>query len=446
MVTSETSSTLFASLHPILESLETAMTAHRTALDRAKKASESAGWHLLKVDPTAWTAKIEAARGNPGELQQICVDYDEEALYCMSTWLHWYINSRKAMDSRTNIGNVVVDTLIFHDAQRVRGTGGSYGGFYDTQGAKGTVCVNSYLCDLIGARLLLASSLHLQEYVEDGRLALAEHAMKHMQPVQVAAFKSFVTALPTNQRGNWYTEDLVVAPAKPSMNTGKPEGIDCRRVWAVEFVDCVNSKHPASARLADLLAQTPGIFDGLKQAEAILKQEQNGRVNERQHAHRLLEFLHAEGRHGVGSGGATVDRLVREQSKRRIDYETFHRLFGFQVELCEGQVRAIVAALVAAAGEATQLLTELEAKQEPTYDRFLTSQIMMNNCLAADVSLRQWIRRLRHQKKEGMVDLSNGAGARSLKTAIDELRAFYNFALQNRREDIAIAASAVGGE
>jgi hypothetical protein len=429
MATSDTTSTLFVSLHPILDSLETATNEHRLALDLAHKATESVGWHLRKVDPTAWTAKIEAARGNPEELRQIRLDYDEEALYCMSTWLHCQITRRTAMISHNKIGNAILDALIFHDDERTKV------GYHSDS-------LTSHICDLIGARLLLASALRLKERSEYSALVLAEHALQHMQPIQIAAFKSFVTVLPTNQcRRGWYTEDLVVSPTG-LMNTGRPEGTDCRKVWAVEFVDCVNSKHPASAKLAELLAQTSAVFHDLKEAEAILKHEQNGSVNERQHANRLLEFLHSEDKRGAASGG-NVDQQVGAQSKRRLEYETFRRLFGLRVKLCETHVESIVAALVEATAETAQLLAELEARKDETYDRFLTLQIMMNNCLAADVSLRQLIRRLGLQKNEGLIDLSKGAGALALKTAINELRVFYNFAIENRREELAAVASAI---
>ena len=69
-----------------------------------------------------------------------------------------------------------------------------------------------------------------------------------------------------------------------------------------------------------------------------------------------------------------------------------------------------------------------------TIDRLLTVRIMMNNCLAAEITLRAYVPELAQSIQILDKDLSHGAGRKALDAEFEEARKHYDFSLKRRQE------------
>lgn len=407
-------SSLFSQLHPALSQLEEAMGQQQTFVEAVRMASNSTSQFLKRIDPTAWSDKIEAALDNPEELTRLRVLYDEEVLAFTSSWLAYETSRNAMMDGRTAISNAIADALIAHENIRDRSA--------------------EWLKRIFKSRLLMASELHCRDDGEKLDISSSEG-----YKIQCTAYRALVEALPSSSRVHPYTTDLVI-PGRYYLDHLSPE-VDLRKVWSVDFIDCINSKHPQGAKLAELLTIAHQAHSALQSAEADLCGNQNGRVNERQHASRLLEFLHPEhsSQHAGYFCGGNLSHQVQEQNKRRYEYEVHHQVFDTSMRNFGDLVCAVVATLKSAVVETSQLLDELDASKNDTADRYRTLRIMMNNCLAADLLLRKWVKYLRSLDKTANTDLSRGAGVRAIDAAFDGLAKHYQYTVECRRKQNADA-------
>ncbi|MCC7531441.1 MAG: hypothetical protein IT342_23260 [Candidatus Melainabacteria bacterium] len=421
----DASSELFASLHSALAVLEAAIAQQASATSDARQHSERVNRVVHEVDPTSWTSKIEAARSNADELARLRVLYDEKAIGFISTFLSWDIQRGVMMDSRSQVSDAIIDALIAHDDI-----------------AKGSP--DEWLKPIFKARINFATSVHASEVGGWPDLRLNDGLMARLQKIQVAAFKAFVAQLPGLSRHRLYSCDPVVHGRKyePHLNND----VDLRNAYPVPFVDCVNSTHPASEFLAALYEECHNALSECWLAEKSLK-EDNGRVNERQHANRLLDYLHSDDTAMAAYRcGGNLDQQVEAQNNRRYAFETCRHVLMVAVRRYKALVEKVVETLKASAEETAQLISEMEAEPHNTIDRIETAAIMINNCLATDARLRFWMRHLSALEKTLQSDLSRGAGSVAITAAFEDARKNYDWQVTRKREALAGKTTEGGGE
>lgn len=407
----------FATLHPALAALEAVIAAQTGAVAEATRHAETVRRQVATVDPTAWTKEIEAARDVPEELARIRVRYDEEALAFMSAWLRWEISRSKMMEGRSAVSANIVETLIAHDAIHASSS-------------------DALWKPIMQARLLVASKMHSADVGQWPEMRSTDMLVNGIHKILVVAFRRMAAAFPNARRQHPYTRELVIQGKqfKSVLNSD----IDLRTVWPVPFVDCMNSKHPHSARLAELLEQTDNAMQACYNAENCVKGDQNGRVNERQHAARLMDFLHHDSPADAAYYcGGNLEDQVKAQHGRRLDYETHRHLLLVAVHKFHDLIKEVVLTLDESIKETAAMLCEIEADRSTTIDRWQTVRIMMNNCLAADAKLRRWV--TQHLQVQGSLlgDLSSGAGGRALAAEFEAVRQTYSWSVDRRRKELA---------
>lgn len=412
-------STTFASLHPAIAALETAMGEQKEKVAKAEAALARTRQHLKEVEPTAWSAKIEAASKNADELARIRTIYDEQGLGFMTNWLCWESVRDEMMRGRSRIYDAIIGALVAREDLRARD--------------------EVWLKPIIEARLLVASRLHGQEPGEDLNLSPNDSLILRLHKVQTKAFRAMAAALSQSTQRRPYTTELVVNGK--SVQSYLSEGVDLRKVWHCPFHDCRNAKHPASVKLAGLFERVEAALMLAIEVETELKSEQNGSVNERQHAARMLDFLHHENATDAAYYcGGNLEEQIKAQNRRRLDYETYRQALLVVVRIYRALVEEFVDTLKAATSEALTLLGEVEENLTSAAERVDAVRRMMNNCLAGDACLRRWVRELKELEETLSLDLSRGAGSRALGSAFEDLAKHYAYGVEKRREVLASAA------
>ncbi len=421
----DASSELYASLHPVLAALEAVIAQQSNATSYAFEYGNSVNRSWSEVDPTSWTSKIEAARNNADELARLRVLYDEKAIGFISTFLRWDIQRSLMMNCRSLTSDAIVSAIIAHDDI--------------TKGAP-----DEWLKPIFKTRITYATAVHASEAGEWPDLRLNDGLMARLQKIQTTAFKAFVAQLPNATRHRLYSTDPVVHGRK--YESFLDNDVDLRNCYAVPFVDCVNSTHPASQSLATLLDDCHGALHECWMAEKELKAD-NGKVNERQHANRLLDYLHSDDTATAAYHcGGTLDQQVEAQNNRRYSYEAYRHVLIVALRRYKELVAKVVETLKASAEETAQLVSEMEAEQHNTIDRIQTVAIMINNCLAADAKLRFWMRHLNTLEKTLNSDLSRGAGSAAINATFEETRKRYDWQVNRKREALAGKTTEGGGE
>lgn len=411
-------SELFASLHPGLAALESAIGEQIKAIATGSSNASWAQRALQAANPTSWSSRIEAARNNPEELAKLRVLYDEAALSALGAYLNWQAplsySPRKV--GVISILDAIANAIIAHDDIEKR-------------------CEHEWLKPIFKARIKMAATLHCSSTGEVPDVRMNDAFIGRLQKIQVESFKAFLLTLKAMPAG-WYPTEPAVSrrEIQPFSNSD----VDLRSLPVVHFVDCFNSTHPASESLAGLLEQCDQSMRAGWENHKLLKGDQNGRVNERQHAGRLLDFLHSEGTpHAAYHCGGTLDQQVKAQDERRYEYETYCHLLLASVHKFRKLIEQTIETLKASAKEGEDLLAEMEAEKHNSIDRTLTLAIIINNCLCADVSLRRWMRESAAFQKALDNDLSRGAGRRVLEAAFQEVHNTYKHSVSTRRDELA---------
>lgn len=381
------------------------------AHQRMDHTSKWAGQTVDSVDPARWTKKIEAALGKPEELEALRVTYDEKALTAMSTWLSEQRIWRNICDGNAAICDAIRDVLAAYDAI----SPGS---------------ADQWIKPIMQSRCVEAVELHRTEvgrnHVDD-RGSLFTRAYD----ILVAAFTNLEKELsPRGMQSSYgaYTTDLVVQGSKYEKFLNRD--VDLRHVYMVEFVDCVNSKHPASQKLAELMISLEPLVEAARLAESRLKGGQNpydkncskinnGTINERQHANRLLDALHGQ------PSCIPTEKQVEEQDERRRLYEGVRQEVLIAHKALRAHYEELVKTLHASVAETQQLLGEIQGDRCTTVDRWETVRICMNNCLAVDLRLRSLGRELQNLLNVYSKDLSQGAGLQTIAERFAEVEARY---------------------
>lgn len=412
----------FSALHPALAVLETAMGNQKSFVEEASRFSDHVTRLLQAIDATAWSGKIEAAMNNEDELYRLRILYNEEALNFFSSYLRYSAKRSKIMEGRSVISDAITEALIAHDAIDAKAP-------------------DAWLKPIFKARLLVAHGLHRAEVTGgDGLPSPHDLPLKRVKQIAQSLFKQFAELLPAHIRHSRYTKDLVVHGR--SVQSHLNNDVDLRRVFGVEFVNGGDSKYPESAKLARLLADTHIAMEKAYEADRALKFEQNGHVNERQHANRMLDFLQRENPTAKNTCGGNLEQQVKAQNERRFEYETFRQVLEIAVRDYRALVEETVDALKASTAETSALLSEIEGAEITTVDRYEALDVMINNCLSADLALRRWVKELSIFESSLSGDLSRGAGQRSLNEQFEELVVKgYAWSVSRRNEKLAEAAA-----
>jgi len=405
----EAQADLFASLHSSLAALEAAIGERIQTNADIQKNSDWAKAALSEVEPTAWSTRIEAARGDADELSKLRFSYAQFSIGALGAFLNLEVARANVTGGQHPLNTAIVDAIIAH-GDIVKG------GEHD------------WLKPIFKARINAASKLNnfndswLQTRFEDGLIS-------RLRLIQIKAFRVFLDNLKTRQY------PLVLGTVVPSYlhYEGHPT-----RVWHARFVDCIDSEHPASRRLADLQEQGAKALTVCWQAHAALKTDHEAKLDEVHHANVLLNFLNAdESERNANGYRYKVQQKVDAQNKSRYEYETRRQTLLGSLRNFRGLMREIVKSQRESAAEGEALLAEMEASKHSSSDRSLTLAIIVNNCLATDVHLASWVKQLNEMQNSFDNDLSGGAGLRSLDAVFAEVRDTYEFAVGKRRDELA---------
>jgi len=401
-------------IHPTLTALETAMVKLIAAQEQFKHSDKWIGYASEDVDPVRWSRKIEAARGKPEALEALRIEYDESAISAMSYWLSHQSPRRQ----------------LFYCDQEVLGTIRDVIAVIEAIGSRSK---DSWLKLIMQTRCVEAAQLRDRER-GDSRVDVHSPIFNRVHNILVTTFTAFAAELTKSAPSRSYTTDLIVPGRKYKSYLDK--SADLRNVQLVDFVDCLNSKHPANQTLAHLMEQLKPLAEAARLAESRLKGSlhpsdknfskiNNGTINERQHANRLLDALY-----GQPPGGTPSATQLDEQNERRRLYEGVRQ----EVWLARRQLQAvyeeICKALPAAVVETQQFLVEVQADSRMTADRWETLRICLNNCLATDLRLRSLGRELKNLEAVYGNDYSQGTGGEAISSKFAEVERIYRHAVK----------------
>lgn len=342
-------------------------------------------WDYLS--PGKWTAQVEAAVDKPAELESLRVQYDEATVtyMCRSAALSgaW----SRFMDLRMQIVDRIKALLELHDSLT-------------------STSPDRWLQPLLRSAIVAASNAHYADPKRTfSRGDSDRQAGKRCYQILVDVFGRFAEEF--GQIG-----DLKNYPEGPAVQGRKYKSIlnpdvDFRHVHPVEFEDCCNDKHPHNERLAGLLKELELAQQQATQAMKLLK-EQNGEINERQHANRMIDLMH-----GATGCGAIKDPkgAIGDQNLRRAKYESARQVVYMTLSVLAQRQLEVFDTLRAAIAEARPLIDHtVQTVDIVTVDKPRTAIVIMINCLAADLRLRRVARELRVMWDVYHEDVSGGAG------------------------------------
>ncbi|HEY9774275.1 MAG TPA: hypothetical protein V6C81_10790 [Planktothrix sp.] len=338
-----------------------------------------------ELQPTRWTAKIEAALDKPQLLQQLSIQYDEQALMYLNFLFRSYNFSSALSTQRDRLLQEIKRAVQHRDKVLLP-------------------LQEEWLGSLLEAAVVRAIEEHRvapqQEHVHAEQSA-DERGHKHLSD----SFEALALTLHAAGK-NRYPSEMAVHPWKAIDHRFGKE--DWRRLQVVEY------RFEGDEANAALLASLEALSKAGAAADRTLssfKQDKNGKggVNERQYASRLIEMLPREGN---GETGATLDSALASQNERRWQYELIRQaVVGARHEL--DLAREHVSSALNAAVVAVRALQEAK-KTEKYQSSGLNIECSMLNCLVADVRLRSTGRAWEELGQELAMDVSDTAGARAL--------------------------------
>jgi|AGTN01.1.fsa_nt_gi hypothetical protein len=371
----------YAALHPTLAKLESAMAKCQHAHSEYKRWARSAGFNGKNADPTTWTARVEAARSDSAELARIRLQFIEASLKFNSDHLLQCIAWGLVMDGRGKLSDAICDAMLAMDNFAKH---------------------EQWLVPFFQLRLLLAAEIH-REDVEEKNFDSPEGLGEILE----TSFKDLVLQFP--RRGS-YPSDMVAPFNEHSRHPDAAKEHRTLRIVALSEDEARN--HKASARLVALVPKLEVLVETALQAEKAVR-ESNGHVNERQHAARLMKAVVAQ----TVRIGDNVEEQLEAQNKRRLDYENVRQLLTIAVKELKAEVEEGIVVLTASIAETDSFL---RCHRDPK-QAALALSVMINNCLAADVKVREVLRHLRSLSATLEKDLSREAGAVAVKAEYDRL-------------------------
>ncbi len=391
-----------------MTALETAIAATEAAQKESQQTAPWASRTAQEIEPTKWTRDIEAALSKPDELNSLRVRFDEKTLTFVSAWLTHSIARSRVFDCFTPLCDGIRDVIAFHD---------------ETSG------LDPRLKSAMQSLVLRGSEVHRRPHADDGQDGYRGIGAR-AYTILVEAFSKLavdlqkIHVLTSEERRQGYrpvryTIDLVVN-GRAHQSFLNPD-VDLRGVFKVAFVDCVNSQHPHGVKLVEAIIAVEEAVNAARSAVKKLKADQNGSINEKQHAGRMLDLLHGAPQ---GCGGNISDQ-VKAQNQRRRAYESARLELLMVTAALQARYDELVECLVLAGAETAAFLQEVQAERHITVDRELTIRIAMNNCLAADLYLRRVGREIAELNGNEARDLSLGNGAAALAADYEEVAKQY---------------------
>lgn len=399
-------------VHPALSSLAAAMANTAATQQQIEKASRWVTANFAAIDETRWTKKIEDALGKPDELEALRVDYDEKALTAVSVALTLASTHERLMSSQSALCTAIGAAVAAHDAIQENSP-------------------DCWLKPIMQSQCVEAISLHRQPVPDlrgNAQSDAQSLAYRRACVILVQAFTTLVNTVLPRRSSSCYSKELVVPGHKFVKHLSRD--VDLRAVVKVDFNGdfnaSIDSQHPANQKLATLLDQLEIAFTAAKRAESRLRGSQiqdhgnfckinNGTINERQHAGRMIDLLHEENYWNYAS------EQVEAQNERRRLYEVARQELFIARRNLKAIYEQVVLTLHAASSEAKELLAASQQNRSFGVVKMQTMRICMNNCLAADLRLRTVGRELKQLQEVYNNDFSAGAGKLAIEAKFAEL-------------------------
>lgn len=338
-------------------------------------------WNRLA--PGSWTKQIEAALNKPADLEALRVQFREESI----TFLN-YSTGLSCAESRLIMLRAQLSEQITALLE-----------LYDEVGKTD----RKFLKPLLEAVVIAAANAHALQARRSFwvRERVGGFVSTRVYRMLADAFGQLAVELEAIKRPRDYPTGPAVQWRQYRSNVNSD--VDMRRVFAVELRDC-DGKFPLALRVSELLRS---LRDAQLQAEAANTQakENNGEINEQQHAGRMVDLM-------LGAGTLKEPQVaINEQNVRRSTYEARRQvLFCANVEY-EQLHAQLFESLKASVAEARELIEHtLQSTEIVTVDQPHKAAAIMINCLAADKRLREGSREISEFYDTFRGDTSGGAG------------------------------------
>lgn len=373
------------------------------------------------VDPRSWVAKIEAAlaSGDAAKIEEIKLARREVLLPFIAARFSAHRAFRQVVGHRSTICAAIAQAFALLDDKDKS----------VTEDLKAAVGNNILLAQIAHHRQDAATAFNWQDF---GRTLQDE--CRDALSSAYADLAEGRTTRPTrgyDQSGSHdilhvYTTDPVIKPSDIGEDSRREE---VRRLNMVAFDDCVNSTHPALAQLVALSEQLAAAMKDLWAARDYMRQNEKGRVNERQYAERLMAQVTGSGNKADCRYASEGKSLPEQQTALRRDYESARCVIGLALQQAVLIRMQLAEALKAAIDEVNSLTAKPKeytmSIRPETIDRIEAGEAGMINCLAVDLQLRDTGRSLLEAIKEHKDDITQGRGKTALQAAIDAARRQY---------------------
>jgi len=409
-----------------------------------KQRSERARRSLEHTDASAWTSRIEAALDKPDELEVLKVQRREALIEADALLFGFYaivdqFNTVKEQLFKA-IGAVVARTEMHAHHQ------------------------DEWLKPILVNAAMEAENVRRSRQMWDDRLPNRVDADRSDASLAalLSAFAQVATVVKEHRSyepslsqldyafKGLYPLEGAVLPAAVGSGAKREEMRIC---LPQPFVDTTNTKHPALAKLAELMPLLNEAVRRAREAANALRSGEKGKVNERQYAARLLTVLD-QPQNTCGSYGP--EQLKEEQKRQntaRVAYQSQRTVLYSELVAAEHMRRQVLAALREAIVETEALEADINRIPEAppgqyamviskrpgtfaTTDQLFTRRLALVNCIAADVLLRQTGRQLLELLGEYSNDITNGKGANATAHEFADLKRYYD-SFKNREDATA---------
>lgn len=397
--------------HPLLAELDAAMTEMTAAFADMERLAQWLSRQQAEVDPSRWTARIEAAMDKPEELGLLKLQRQEALLTYESVLYAYYAARDRVMRIRNRLFDACKPAVKL-------------------AGELNNQSTESWLKPLLINNCLMAEEMRQRDVDLN---CVGQHAASRNDATLnalKAAFAEVVAGLKRHPK--CHTTNLFVGHSfmalYPSEPVTTPQKLghkfqrdEMRCVSHVAFVDTTNGSHPALAKLAELLTQLACVHNRVNAAVKQLVNGEKGKVNEKQYAARLIQVLDAN----------YPQYAIKDESRRqhtsRVSFQSARIAFFAEILGAEQLRREVVETLREAIAETEALEAELAADSINTIDKLFTRRLALINCIAADLMLRELGRWLKKTFEENYsADISEGQGARATETEFAELHRYYS--------------------
>ena len=391
------------SIHPLVAELESANEALSTAVANYCRSSNWVETLSQAISPGSWTRKVEAALGNEDELEKLRQTYREKALHFMTGYVQEVSNRGVYVQARIQVLGALRAVLSLYDSIEERR-------------------LDSWLRPVLQAACVSGDA----EFTKQENLA---RGLPHDESAKLAAQVEehvFFAFNEIREQARNLARKLAGQSDTKAYQSGRygHDDVPQRNVFVTALDE--DDKLPVNVQLFELMQKAEQAHRIAMDAAKFLKEE-NGKVNERQHANRMIDVLFDQDRVTCGVP-SDPKAAVQDQNVRRVQYECSRHILLVAVRSFKEQYDATAALFAEAAEEAFVFCSRVHTERQQ--HRAVTNEIIayrcvMNNLLAIELRLRRLAPELAEMTRVSYSDRASGAGADALSKEFERVAKVY---------------------